>query len=104
MCPQTDAAPNGDEMVPINTSSQPHIPESVPAGTNGTLPETNGHPQTNGDANHHSAPPKVKSHQAMYGRASDFLSNTSNWKVCVIISSSHATNPPLHHCSDESVV
>jgi homocitrate synthase len=48
-------------MVPIDTDDAPHIP---PPAANGT-----------------SAPPPVKAHKGVYGRASDFLSNTSNWKV-----------------------
>ena len=65
MCPPADQT-NGvtkDEMVPIDNSNTPHIP-----------PPTN---ETNGK----SEPPPVKSHKGVYGRASDFLSNTSNWKV-----------------------
>jgi hypothetical protein len=64
MCPSADAtpAPGKDEMVPI-VNDGPHIPPPIQ--------ETNGH----------SEPPKVKSHNQLYGRASDFLSNTSNWKV-----------------------
>lgn len=68
MCPNPDgpttAGPTSDEMVPIETNAPPLPPPSF---------ETNGH----------SEPPTVKSHKGngAYGRASDFLSNTSNWKV-----------------------
>lgn len=67
MCPPADQ-PNGngtshEDMVPVDTTNAPHIPPP-PAQTNG-----------------HSEPPPVKSHKGVYGRASDFLSNTSNWKV-----------------------
>lgn len=67
MCPSPDTPANGthEEMVPIETNA-PALPEP-------SLNERNGHVD----------PPKVKSHKESYGRASDFLSNTSNWKVCL---------------------
>lgn len=70
MCPTPDETnANGkEEMVAIDTQ-QPSLPP--PQQT-----------QPNGKAeNGHSHPPAVKSHKGVYGRASDFLSNTSNWKV-----------------------
>ncbi|EIW68752.1 hypothetical protein TREMEDRAFT_44559 [Tremella mesenterica DSM 1558] len=78
MCPPPDsdaAVTNGtEEMVPIVTDA-PALPPSLNERTNGT----NGVNGTNG-TNGHSAPPSGK-HKGAYGRASDFLSNTSNWKV-----------------------
>ena len=70
MCPNPDgpvtSGTTSDEMVAIETTA-PALP-----------PPTS---QTNG----HSEPPSVKSHKkngaGSYSRASDFLSNTSNWKV-----------------------
>ena len=63
MCPPADApiANGSEEMVPINTDDAPHIPP----------------PAANGE----SVPPPVKAHKGLYARPSDFLSNTSNWKV-----------------------
>jgi hypothetical protein len=83
MCPPPDAPVEGkEEMVPIDTT-QPSLPppsQTGPAETN----NANGKPSStpaNGDANGHSHPPAVKSHKGLYNRPSDFLSNTSNWKV-----------------------
>ena len=72
MCPGADgpvtSGTTPEEMVAIETTA-PALP-----------PPTS---QTNG----HSEPPSVKSHKkngaGSYSRASDFLSNTSNWKVSV---------------------
>lgn len=69
MCPHEngDAPPaSTDEMVPIDTSNEPHV--AAPG------PQTNGHKQA--DTSNHRA-----GNKNAYGRASDFLSNTSNWKV-----------------------
>jgi len=81
MCPPPDAPMNGtDEMVPIDTT-QPSLPPAAQTGastvSNEAPPPANGL-VSNGE---HSHPPAVKSHKGVYGRASDFLSNTSNWQV-----------------------
>lgn len=69
MCPTPDAPANGhEEMVPIDTQ-QPSLPPPAQTKPNGKA------------ENGHSHPPAVQSHKGVYGRASDFLSNTSNWKV-----------------------
>jgi homocitrate synthase len=60
-------------MVAVDASSQPHIPDLV----NGVQPNT--------ITGAESQPPVVKSHKQGYKRASDFLSNTSNWKVGAIL-------------------
>ena len=68
MCPIPTQRNGDEEMVAIDTN-QPSLPP--PQQT-----------QPNGKAeNGHSHPPPVKSHKGVYGRASDFLSNTSNWKI-----------------------
>ncbi|WVQ69033.1 homocitrate synthase, cytosolic isozyme [Kwoniella botswanensis] len=71
MCPTPDQpiTSNGDEeMVPI-INDGPHISSS----TNGEIKRTN--------ESTSQQPPAVKSHKGLYGRASDFLSNTSNWSI-----------------------
>ncbi|WWC67732.1 homocitrate synthase, mitochondrial [Kwoniella pini CBS 10737] len=71
MCPPPDqpVTSNGDEeMVPI-INDGPHISSS----TNGQVKKIN--------ENVSEQPPAVKSHKGLYGRASDFLSNTSNWSI-----------------------
>ena len=64
MCPQPEnlASEEMEQVVPVETST----PHTTPSESK---------------VNGHGAPPPVKSHKGMYGRASDFLSNTSNWKV-----------------------
>lgn len=76
MCPPADEPINNgadQEMVAIETNT-PHISSSSASQVNGAV----------GTAQ--AQPPAVKTHKGLYGRASDFLSNTSNWKV-----SSHFT-------------
>ncbi|OCF39933.1 homocitrate synthase, mitochondrial [Kwoniella heveanensis CBS 569] len=72
MCPPADApiASNGaaEEMVAIDTNT-PHISSSSNGQVNGVNEPTS------------QQPPAVASHKGLYGRASDFLSNTSNWKI-----------------------
>ncbi|ODN96394.1 homocitrate synthase, mitochondrial [Cryptococcus wingfieldii CBS 7118] len=70
MCPPADAPiENADqEMVAIDTTT-PHISDTSASNVN----------STNGTAA--AQPPPVKAHKGVYGRASDFLSNTSNWKI-----------------------
>ncbi|WWC87097.1 homocitrate synthase, cytosolic isozyme [Kwoniella dendrophila CBS 6074] len=72
MCPPADqpisATNGGEEMVPI-INDGPHISSS----TNGQINKIN--------ENTSQQPPAVKSHKGLYGRASDFLSNTSNWSI-----------------------
>lgn len=77
MCPPADApiANGNEEMVPIDTDDAPHIPP----------------PASNGE----SVPPPVKSHKGLYARPSDFLSNTSNWKVrgsCLLVLAMHCAD------------
>jgi homocitrate synthase len=86
MCPPPDAPMNGnDEMVAIDTN-QPSLPP--PAQTGASEISTDADAPVAGTPNglvsngEHSHPPAVKSHKGVYGRASDFLSNTSNWQVC----------------------
>lgn len=73
-----------DEMVAIDTT-QPSLPPPAQTGvseisTEAPAPAANGSANGNGNGEH-SHPPAVKSHKGVYGRASDFLSNTSNWQV-----------------------
>ena len=71
MCPPADEPINAgadQDMVAIETNT-PHISTSSANQVNGTT----------GTAE--AQPPAVKTHKGLYGRASDFLSNTSNWKV-----------------------
>lgn len=71
MCPPADEPINNgadQEMVAIETNT-PHISSSSASQVNGAA----------GTAQ--AQPPAVKTHKGLYGRASDFLSNTSNWKV-----------------------
>ncbi|WWD22141.1 homocitrate synthase, mitochondrial [Kwoniella shandongensis] len=76
MCPPPDqpivANGNGvaadEEMVAIDTTT-PHISST-----------SNGHAEAVNESSTQQ-PPAVKSHKGVYGRASDFLSNTSNWKI-----------------------
>jgi homocitrate synthase len=85
MCPPPDAPVNGnEEMVAIDTN-QPSLPP--PAQTGASTVATDSDAPAAGTPNglvsngEHSHPPPVKSHKGVYGRASDFLSNTSNWQV-----------------------
>ena len=85
MCPPPDAPVNGnEEMVAIDTN-QPSLPP--PAHTGASEVATDADAPVAGTPNglvsngEHSHPPAVKSHKGVYGRASDFLSNTSNWQV-----------------------
>ncbi|UOH81039.1 homocitrate synthase, mitochondrial [Cryptococcus neoformans] len=71
MCPPADEPINAgadQEMVAVETNT-PHISTSSASQVNGTT----------GTAE--AQPPAVKTHKGLYGRASDFLSNTSNWKI-----------------------
>ncbi|KIS02271.1 homocitrate synthase, mitochondrial [Cryptococcus deuterogattii 2001/935-1] len=71
MCPPADEPINNgadQEMVAIETNT-PHISSSSASQVNGAV----------GTAQ--AQPPAVKTHKGLYGRASDFLSNTSNWKI-----------------------
>ena len=88
MCPPPDVngAANGtDEMVAIDTT-QPSLPPPQQTGASNVAAQAKG--ATNGGydgANgNHSHPPEVKTHKGPYGRASDFLSNTSNWQVSTL--------------------
>ena len=101
MCPPPDV-PNGagtDEMVAIDTT-QPSLPPPQQTGASNVATQANG--ATNGGydgANgNHSHPPEVKTHKGPYGRASDFLSNTSNWKV------SHPEVPRLPRWGPKSLL
>jgi homocitrate synthase len=79
MCPPPDVPMNGtDEMVAIDTT-QPSLPP--PAQTGASTVSTEAPANGNSANGEHSHPPPVKSHKGVYGRASDFLSNTSNWQV-----------------------
>jgi len=85
MCPPPDAPMTGnEEMVAIDTN-QPSLPP--PAQTGASTVATDSDAPVAGTPNglvsngEHSHPPPVKSHKGVYGRASDFLSNTSNWQV-----------------------
>lgn len=84
MCPPPDQPiTNGsDEMVAIDTT-QPSLPPPAQTGASEVSTQANGTANGHGTANGvHSHPPDVKSHKVgVYGRASDFLSNTSNWQV-----------------------
>jgi homocitrate synthase len=90
MCPPPDAPTNGnDEMVAIDTT-QPSLPPPAQTGVSEIsteAPSTNGNTNGNGSLpeQQHSHPPAVKSHKGVYGRASDFLSNTSNWQVRLLV-------------------
>nr|ACZ80657.1 putative homocitrate synthase [Cryptococcus depauperatus] len=69
MCPTPD-------QPTTNTSDQVMVPVDI---TSPHVNTTSKDHTSNGTAV--AQPPAVKSHRGLYGRASDFLSNTSNWKI-----------------------
>lgn len=85
MCPPPDTpndltVPPQEEMVPVDTSNAPHLPAPT-HHTNGAA----GAPAANGGATGVQQAAQEQAHATKknsYGpRASDFLSNTSNWQV-----------------------